>query len=653
MAELLREPERDRLIAYLERHLLRTVTLDGQAVPALRETHPPFPTSEWCWTADSATALEMLAQPHLHDRWRGMADGLTDFLLGMGTGHLLFSRVSPPECVVRSADPRQFLIRTRSHEFRGDLSRGVLVQSVRGGAARREIHHTGHLVEFRTGRQRHCLDVEDSIVDCGVEPRPDGVVLFHESALRVQGGLLRKTEREVGRLRYEYAIGGGDPRLLLRVTLRAAPGVVLENVRLTTALDALSAEPERPFRHLVAERNGRLQPLPVPGAELIALHQGPTRLFSLTEEAAPGAANGVHIAPLAPQALHSIKAQGLQGRLHWVLTRYLFPRLEGGAEAAIREARLLTAGTHAAGLPAYEAILADPAILSGRDAGLSADVGTALNAMATQLFFAARNAYAVPLPAERQAQMRVWYDRHLAQFFAGMEAGGEPAMGRAYLRALAFALLSLDTMLRATGEARYAALLDDGLTLLLRLQQPEEAGGAFADYGQAAYLDCHAAAMLALARLLPRRPEPAVQAALRQALAAVRVGTLDVPLEKGPHRLDTPFVRRRRNGRWDEDGGFWSFKLGLLMRALNALRLAAQGGFIVLEPAEQEHVAALSEACFAGLRGRVRDLGDTLEVLTSPVAGEGNAATQPAVLMGLMAPDEAILRLSQPAAALG
>lgn len=653
MAELLREPERDRLIAYLERQLLRTVTLDGQVVPALRETHLPFPTSEWCWTADSAAAIEMLAQPHLHARWHGLADGLTDFLLGMGTGHLLFSRVSAPECVIQGADPRQLLIRTQHHEFHGDLSRGLLVQSVRGGPARREVHYTGHLVEFRIGRQRHCLDVEDTIVDCGVEPRPDGAVLFHESALKVQAGLLRKTERLVARLRYEYTIQAQDPRLLLRVTLRTEPGVVLENLRLTTALDELSTEVERPFCHLLTEREGRFHALPVPGAELVTLHQGSTRLFSLTEEAAPGAANGLHIASLSPQALYNIKAQGLQGRLHWVLTRYLFPRLEGGAEASIQEARLLTAGTVPAGLPVYEAILADPAILSGRDPGLSADAGTALNAMATQLFFAAYNAYAVPLPAERQAQMRAWYDRHVTQFFAGLETGGQPAMGRVYLRSLAFALLSLDTMLRATEEPRYAALLDDGLTLLLRLQQPEETGGAFADLGKAAYLDCHAAAMLALARLLPRRPEPAVQAALRQALAAVQVGILNVPLEKGTHRLETPFVQLRRNGRWEEDGGFWSFKLGLLMRALNALRLAAQGGFIVLEPAEQEHIAALTEACFAELRGRVRELGEALEVLTSPLAGEGNAATQPAVLMGLMAPDAAILRLSQPAAALG
>lgn len=653
MAELLREPERDRLIAYLERKLLRTVMLDGQAVPALRETHLPFPTSEWCWVADSAAAAEMLAQPHLHARWGGLADGLTDFLLGMGTGHLLFSRVAGPECVIQSADPRQLVILTQGYEFRGDLSRGLLTQSVRGGAARREMHYTGHLVEFRLGRQQHCLDVEDTIAAYGVEPRPEGALLFHESVLKVQAGLLRKTERVVARLRYEYTIQARDPRLLLRVTLRAEPGVTLENARLTTALDELSAEAERPFGQLFTERDGRFLPLPAAGTELFTLHQGPTRLFSLIEETAPGAANGLHITPLAPQALQSIKARTQNGRLHWVLTRYLFPRVEGGAEASIQEARLLTAGTLAAGLPAYQAILDEPAILSGRDAGLSPDAGTALNAVATQIFFAAHNAYAAPLPAERQAQMRVWYDRHVTQFFAGLGPDGQASPGRVYLRSLAFALLSLDTMLRATEEPRYAELLDHGLTLLVRLQQPEETGGAFADAGKTAYLDCHAAAMLALARLLPRRPEPVLQAALRQALAAVQLGILNVPLEKGSHRLETPFVRLYRDGRWEEDGGFWSFKLGLLMRALNALRLAAQGGFIVLEPAEQERVAALTEACFAELRGRVRELGEALEVLTSPLAGEGNAATQPAVLMGLMAPDAAILRFSQPAAALG
>lgn len=641
MAELLREEDCDRLIAYLERHLLRSVPLDGLAIAALCETHAPFPTAEWCWTADVAAAVEMLSLPAVRARWGSLTDGLTDFLLAMGTGPLLLRRVAAPDCMVESDDPQAFAITTATHEYRGDLSRGVVRQAVRGGPARREVHHTGHLVEFRLGRQRHCLDVEDSIVDCGLERHPEGVLLFHESLLKVSAGLLRKTEQVVGRLRYEYWIDLQDPRLLLSVALRPEPGIDLQDVRLTTAVDEMSAEESRPVLRvgMVQERRPRFVPLS--GTALATLHNGPLDLISLIEEAPPGAANGLHLRPLTPDSLLSVKAQTRAGRLHWLLARYACPSLPGGQEFRLHEARLLTAGTLASALPTYAGVLNDPAMLSGRDAGVTADHGTALNAVATQILFASTGAYA--LPPERLAMLRDWYDRHLDGLIIAMADGDTLRPARSYLRSLGFALLSLDSMHRATGEPRYEATLAHGLDLLLSLQRPDEAGGAFADLNQAAYLDCHAAAMLALARLALRRPDPRLQTALRQAIGAIRVGTMKVPLENGVHSLDTPFVRSRRaDGRWEDDGGFWSFKLGLLLRALGAVRRAHEAGGIRLESGESMRLQTLYDISLRQLRARLRPFGETLEVLTSPLAGEGNAATQPVVLLGLLEADGAI-----------
>lgn len=656
MAELLREPERDRLIAFMERRLLRAAPLDGLAVPALRETHLPFPTSEWCWTADSAAAVELLAQPELRRKWGHLADDLTEFLLAMGRGELLLRRLAPPECMVQQDDPRDFLILTGTHSFQGDLSRGLVRQAVRGGPAQRELRHTGHLVEFRLGRQRHCLDVEDSIVEHGLLTRPDGAVLFHESLLKVPAGLLRRSESVVGRLRYEYSISATDPRLMLAVTLRAEPGVSLSDIRLTTALDELSGEARRPIRQVVLgdAAGAALRTAPLPEDGLVTLAEGAVGLISMVEEAPPGTANGIHLHPLAPDAVFSVKAQARSGRLHWLLTRHAVPRLEGGQAFTLREARLITAGTQPGATATYAAMLHDPGLLGGRDPGLTADVGTALNAMATQILHARHGSYEPPLPPGRLAAMQAWYDRHLTAFFAGLGGHGAAAdPARGYLRALAFALVSLDTMQRATGDGRYTALIERGLALMLPLQRPDEDGGAFADLGQMPYLDCHAAAMLALARLLPQRPDPVLQTALRRAIAALRLGSVDVALGEGRrHNLDTPFVRGRlpggggggaAPGPWEDDGGFWSFKLGLLMRALSAARLAREAGALPLETAELQRLQTLYEASFRALRGRVRDHQGCLEVLTSPLAGEGNAATQPVVMLGLLAPDAAIL----------
>ncbi|HWL82979.1 MAG TPA: hypothetical protein VNR89_18665 [Roseomonas sp.] len=650
MVELLREDDRDRMVAYLERYLLRSVPMDGLAIAALCETHAPFPTAEWCWTADVAAAVELLSLPALRAHWAGLADGLTDFLLAMGTGPLLLRRVAAPVCVVENDDPRAFAITTATHEYRGDLSRGVLRQAVRGGPAQREVHHTGHLVEFRLGRRRHCLDVEDSIVDCGLEQHPEGVLLFHESLLKVTTGLLRKTEQVVGRLRYEYWIDLQDPRLLMSVVLRAEPGVTLEDVRLTTAVDEFSGEENRPVLRagLVQERRPKFVPLS--GSTVTTLHEGAVDLVSLIEEAPPGAANGLHLRPLTPEALLSVKAQTRSGRLHWLLSRYACATLAGGAEFRVHEARLLTAGTLTAALQSYTGVLHDPSVLSGRDVGLTADHGTALNAVATQVLLAASGAYA--LPPERLAMLRDWYDRHLDGLFTAMADGDTLRPARTYLRSLAFTLLSLEAMHQATGEPRYEAALAHGLDLLLSLQRPDEAGGAFADLNQSAYLDCHAAAMLALARLALRRQDPRLAAALRQAMGAIRVGTIKVPLESGVHSLDTPFVRSRRaDGRWEDDGGFWSFKLGLLLRALAALRQAHRAGAVPLEGGELMRLQTLQDISLRQLRARLRPFGETLEALTSPLAGEGNAATQPAVLLGLIEMDAAVAGLDSAAPA--
>ena len=110
--------------------------------------------------------------------------------------------------------------------------------------------HTGHLVEFRLGGRKHCIDVEDSITDCGLLRTVDGITLFHESTIEAPASLLSRRPEPVATLRYSYEIRADSAAILLRVTLRAAPGIVLSHLRLTTACDALVRHSSRlPCRH--------------------------------------------------------------------------------------------------------------------------------------------------------------------------------------------------------------------------------------------------------------------------------------------------------------------------------------------------------------------------------------------------------------------
>lgn len=670
MPDMLRPPERDRLIAYLERHLARPRHIGGVEVLALRDNPGGSPEAELCWTADTAAAAELLSLPALRPRWGALGDRLTDFLLAMGEDTLLHDRTARTGCVVDSLDPRDFRVLTGTHEFTGDLSRGLVRQALRGPAASRhggaavarDVLHTGNLVEFRIGKSSHCLDVEDTVVRFGLVPQEGGgVVLFHESELRAPHGLLRR-EGVVGTLRYEYTLRPEDPRLGLRVSLRAARGVSLGEVRVTTALDELSGgPPERPFGRIVLGADGRQRPLRLEAEVLANLHQGPAQSLSLVEEAQPAAATGLHLHMPSAARLRSIKlaTRVVEGavRPHWLLTRYQAATLPAGESFTVEEERLLAAGTLAGSERAYAALLAQPALLRGRDAGSGEAQGLALHAVAAQLLFAASGAYqqagAAPLSAERLDRLRAWYDRHVQAFFAAMAdaAGAEaPATAalrptRISLRGLSFALLSLDTMARlpATPDAPdYLAMLETGLEALLARQDATDSEGTFTEAGGEVALDGHGAAMLLLARLALRRPEERLLAALRRGLGALRLG----PSLRGgePRTQHHPLLRARRaDGAWSGDDGFRSARLGLLMRAMAVLTEAEKSGAVPLQPAEREHLQALFDTCFRLLRGRVRLQGEDLEVLSSSTASAGDAASQPLVLLALLSPDEAAL----------
>jgi hypothetical protein len=665
MPDMLRPPERDRLIAYLERHLARPRPWEGTEVTALRDNAAGQIDSELCWTADAAAAVELLSMPALRPRWAALGDGLTDFLLAMGGDTLLHDRTTRPGCVVDSLDPHDFRVLTGTHEFTGDLSRGLVRQAVRAPAesrpgarsTMREVLHTGNLVEFRIGKTSHCLDVEDSVTRFGLLPREGSVLLFHESDLRAPHGLLRR-EGIVGTLRYEYTIRAEDPLLRLRVTLKAAPGVRLEEARVTTALDELSGgPPERPFGRIVLGAGGAMRPLRLEAEALANLHQGPAESLSLVEEAPPALAHGLHLRLASAARLRSIKLATRDSdgaaRPHWLLSRYQVAVLAGGESFTLEEDRLLAAGTLAGSEHAYAALLADPARLAGRDPGTGEGQGLALNAVAAQIFFTTSGAYeraeAPPLPLERLARLRAWYDRHLLAFFAAMADApaadgpiGTLRPGRVGLRGLGFALLSLDLIAgapRMPDSPNYAALREAGLRALLARQ--DEAEGTFTEAGGEAALEGHAAALLALARLALRRPEERTATALRRGLAALRLGP---PLRGEPKAQRHPLLRSRRaDGEWSADDGFRSATLGLLMRAMAVLTEADRAGAVPLETPEREHMQAIFDTCFRLLRGRVRLREEDLEVLSDPFATTGDAATQPVVVLALLSPDEAAL----------
>jgi SAM-dependent methyltransferase len=84
-----------------------------------------------------------------------------------------------------------------------------------------------------------------------------------------------------------------------------------------------------------------------------------------------------------------------------------------------------------------------------------------------------------------------------------------------------------------------------------------------------------------------------------------------------------------------EDTGYWSFKLGLALRAFNAIRQVQASGAIALDQETTEHLGALSQRAIDAIQPCLREADGGIEALTSLKSAETNSETQPWVALGL------------------
>ncbi|MCO6417725.1 hypothetical protein JYK14_16370 [Siccirubricoccus sp. KC 17139] len=624
-------------LAFLKAQLAKPVTLRGAPALALAETAQPFNDSRWYWTDDNAKALELLALPAIRNADPEFTDRILDFVLGMSSTDLIWRRLAEPQLKLQQAQPEDFRLLTPFHSLHGDLRRGVILQSGRFNDDRDRVAaaHTGNLIEFTIHGRAQCLDVEDTITDCGVERTAEGVILFHESTLIAPAALFGNRTEKVATLRYEYAVRADSPVIRLTVRLRPEPGVTLKSVRLSTGSDALSDQP----RHCrIGTEAGYASPaLPATGQAYV--HHGPFRQLVLQEGGLAGYAHALHIRPQQPERVRSVSATVTEsGRLHWCVTRYEAGTVGPGSEFAIEENRLLVTGGTLVPTPGLEAPLQAPAEHPCIDPSASYDYGAELNAIATYWASGTLGLYRHPVPPEKLATLRAWFDRHLEAFFASTAPAEAPGPA-IFVRGMSFAILALDTMLQASGEGRYRLAREAALDMLLQRQQGGENDGLFIDTGGiVAHLDCQAAAILALARLARPGCDARVPPALRRAVLALRLGTLPVPRGDIALPFDTIVVRTRKpDGHLYEEGAFWTYKVGLLLRALKQVRARRQEGRLPWLTEEWDRLGRLIRLCQDQLATTARRRPEGVEHLTSPVAGETNSETQPWVLLALVA----------------
>ncbi len=633
-----------RLIA---RDLVKPI--EGTGLMAVAETAIPFAGSRWFWGDDAAKVAELFCLPALHHHNSELADQLIDIVLALSPGTIIQRRIGPAELIVEAERSIDFRILGAFTITFGDLSRGRIYQAIRfnDGRTRPIACFTPGVLHFTwRGRPQTC-DLADSIFSHRVERQGDDVLLWHISTIRHPDDVTR----ELGTVTYTYRLSPSSSTIRLDMIVTPAAFITLKDVTASSVLNELDElgafdgltllDTDNAARQLELladdSDDGAMTSLPVDGA---------TRYMCLWEQRIlPGHAIGVHIAPGASiRSACRVQAPD-DGQMAKLTLSYGAGAATRRKPFTIRESRLITAGGYYDDAAGY-ADLIQRRDKTGwcHDPSMSYDIGVELNAVATWLFFARKGHYEAASP-DRIASLRAWYDKHLALYLGHLQLDAPNKHERIFVRGLAFVILSLDTMARTWDKSSYRSTADRLIDTLLNTETPMRGmtdasifGSGLPDAEWRPELDSQAAALLALARIAcSDTAGPHVVAAIERGVKALRTGTpMSDSYGNDPLNHDTIVISRQRDDDEHVDTGFWTYKLGLVLRALATIDHGIMTGRIAISAATHTHIDRLRSTAQKALAHATVCRDDTIEVRTSYNAGETNSETQPWVALGLI-----------------
>lgn len=637
--------------AFLLRRLFRTCGADALGpVHAVVETEWPTDGDVWAWADDNAKVLELLSLPTLWRQFPEETAAILRFLRGMCDGPFIFRRIGKPRLEQVAGDDRAGTYLHALMHVGTDLPAGRVMLGIRfhDGRTARGLHLTGNYVGFRHGDRHVTLDVEEAITEVASRLEDGRLVATHAGDLHfeAEGRQLR-----LGRVTYTYRVDSRSMLVQVEAALELDPGIAVSDVTLTIGHDNLShgennvhygrigvLGPDGAARwHLAGEPGAAV--VPAEGASYYAFGQEEMHGFAL----------GIHSRPHDPARLRELRVvQNDPGRLHWVVAAYDFPGSHpGGARLAVAEDKLLTAGGFHAEAAAYERLMREAAAAPPeawpRDLSISYDYGVEINAFAK--CYAVLAAGEAPAPPGLAAELKGLADRYLDAYRTHFVEGFWRGENTVFSRQIAFVILAAATMLRATGEERYRHDLAALAEVLLQFEQPLGSPDTGAESGflmgvrssRDIHVDCHSAALLALAHAAPWLPEMRIPEAIDRGLNAYALVTGTIEWLGETKKVDTLGIR------WTDDAGqarlshaFWNFHAGLTLRLLRALRESPDERLRALHAKHAERLAVIEPLLRRQVALGTRSHADGMEIRSSWLSSETNSETQPWVLLGLL-----------------
>src|SRR6516225_2664560 len=522
---------------FLIRHLYRSIDVaDGTRFSAIAESENPG-EDNWFWNDDNAKSLEFLSRPEVWRHFPAEVAEVIRFVRSMSNGPYIFRRISGPRL---ESSGKKGTVSSYLHSLmrlKCDLERGAIAAGVRFHDERTHdnLWLTGNRIEFTRRHRRFALNVESAISSVDAAQEGNTLRLRHSSDLYFT---LRWKQLRLGQLTYTYTIDARSMVIEVEASLDLAPGREVTDVMLTIGHD---------FEHSYFTS--------------IGADTQPTGNLLFTEGKPAG-------------------------RLHRVAATYAFPGSQRGGRLVAAEWKLITAGGFYNRVPDYVGFVKD-AVASrstgqaAYDYSISYDYGVTINAFA-KCFAVCASGDVTPQTATLQDELRSLFNLYLDYYFDLYVNEHARQPNTIFSRELAFAILGVVTMYRATAADDYRrrlgrlcdVLLDFEVKFLDVAGNPASGFLMRLDSPRAAYVDCHSAALLALTQASRYISDPRLAAAIDRGLASYFLETCRVDAD-GPREvamvstlmIDDQGTRRTENS-------FENFKAGMTLRFFNALRNA-------------------------------------------------------------------------------
>ena len=631
---------------FLIRHLYRSIDVaEGKRFFAIAESENPR-GDDWYWNDDNAKSLEFLSRPEVWRRFPDETAEVLRFVRSMCRGPYIFRRVSGPRLEPSGKDGAVSSYLHSLMRLKCDLSRGAVAAGVRFHDERTHdnLWLTGNRVEFTFRGRPFRLNVECAISNVDAVQNGHTLRLRHSSDLHFTP---RWRRLRLGQVTYTYTIDARSMLIDVEAALDLDPGIQVTDIVLTIGHDALDycyftsigadTEPTGDLLFSAGE----------PGPGIIGM--AGASYYSIRQGFISGDALAIHTVPREPARLVRIETEVQPaGKLYRAIAAYAFPGPQRGGRLVAAEYKLITAGGFYNRVADYlgfvrEAMAAASAQRATHDYSISYDYGVTINAFA-KCFAVCASGEVIPQPATLQDELRSLFNLYLEYYFDLYVNEHTRQPNAIFSRELAFVILGVVTMYRATGADDYlrrlARLCDVLLDFEVRFEDVagDPASGFLMrlDSPRAAYVDCHSAALLALTQASRYISDPRLAVAIDRGLAGYFLETCRVDVG-GPRKIDTVSTTMIDDrGTRRTENPFWNFKVGMTLRFFGALRTTPDPALEAVAARHRDRIELFEIILRRQLERSITERDDGVEIRCAEIAAETNSETQPWVMLGLL-----------------